>query len=653
MTEDNRGQSVLTEEQATVAAEKVLEKVDSESRFRKYKGNWAIAITVIAVAMSAFHLYTSGFGTLMAMKQRSVHLAFLMALTFLLYPGSSKAPRNRPSAVDWVWLALSITSSLYLFFMFDAFSIRGAAITLDYIMGTIVIICVLEGTRRTVGKELMYLSLVFIAYGLWGEYIPGVLGHTGFTFRRLVYQLFLSSEGIFGTALGVSATYIFLFILFGAFLTETGMGLFIKDLAMSLAGRTIGGEAKVAIVASGLMGMINGSAVGNVAATGTFTIPLMRDAGFKPVFSAAVVAVAGTGGMIMPPVMGAASFIMAEYLGVQYVYIMLAAAIPAVLYYIAEYAYVHIEAVKLGMRVVRDENVIPMRKVMKERGYLIVPIVVIVWLLMIGRTPLYAAFYGIISSVAVSFLSSKTRLTWKSFIRAMEQGARQCVGVGMACAVVGNIIGITNLTGLGLVLGDNIVSLAGGSLIVTAFLTMVVCIILGMGLPTTACYIVTATIAAPALITLGVTPLAAHMFSYYFACLSNLTPPVAIASYGAAGISGQRPSEVGWTGFRISLAGFLIPFTFVYSPQLLLEGGTALSITMSTITSFVGVIALAASLQNYLYVKMNLIQRVACFAGAVCLIFPGVITDVIGVALTAAVWFWQKQQQKQTRMQHA
>lgn len=653
MTEENRGQPVLTEEQATVAAEKVLEKVDTESRFRKYKGNWALLITVIAVAMSAFHLYTSGFGTLMAMKQRSVHLAFLMALTFLLYPGSAKSPRNRPSIVDWIWLALSITSSLYLFFMFDAFSIRGTAITLDYIMGTIVIICVLEGTRRTVGKELMYLSLVFIAYGLWGEYIPGVLGHTGFTFRRLVYQLFLSSEGIFGTALGVSATYIFLFILFGAFLTETGMGLFIKDFAMSLAGRTIGGEAKVSIVASGLMGMINGSAVGNVAATGTFTIPLMRDAGFKPVFSAAVVAVAGTGGMIMPPVMGAASFIMAEYLGVQYVTIMLAAAIPAVLYYIAEYAYVHIEAVKLGMHIVKEENITPLRKVMRERGHLIVPIVVIVWLLMIGRTPLYAAFYGIVSSVAVSFLSKSTRLTWKAFFRAMEQGARQCVGVGMACAVVGNIIGITNLTGLGLVLGDNIVSLAGGSLIVTAFLTMVVCIILGMGLPTTACYIVTATIAAPALITLGVSPLAAHMFSYYFACLSNLTPPVAIASYGAAGISGQRPSEVGWAGFRISLAGFLIPFTFIYSPQLLLEGGTALSITMSTITSFVGVIALAASLQNYLYVKMNLIQRVACFAGAVCLIFPGTITDVIGVALTAGVWFWQKQQQKQTRMQHA
>lgn len=633
---------IISEEEA----EKVLEKADAESRFRKYTGKWAAAITVIAVAMSLFHLYTSGFGTLMAMKQRSVHLAFLVLLTFLLYPGSKRAPRGRPSAVDCFWLALSLSSSLYILFAFDAFSIRGTAITPDYVMGTILIVCILEATRRTVGKELMILSLVFLAYGYWGEYIPGVIGHTGFSFRRIVYQLFLSSEGIFGISLGVSSTYIFLFILFGAFLTETGMGRFIKDLAMSLAGRTIGGEAKVSIVASGLMGMINGSAVGNVAATGTFTIPLMTGAGFKPVFASAVVAVAGTGGMIMPPVMGAASFIMAEFLGVHYAKIMLAAAIPAVLYYLAEYAVIHIEAVKMGMKPIPREEIIPITKVMRERGHLLVPIIVIVYLLLIGRTPLYAAFYGIIASVGVSFITKETRLTWKSFLKAMESGARQSVGVGIACAVVGNIIGITNLTGLGLVLGDNIVSLAGGSILITTFLTMIVCVILGMGLPTTACYIVTATIAAPALVKLGVNPLAAHMFAYYFACLSNLTPPVAIASYGAAGLSGQSPSAVGWTGFRISLAGFLIPFTFIYNPDLLLVGANYFSIALSTVTSFVGVIALAASLQNYLYVPMNVLQRLGMFVGAILLIFPGAATDAAGVGLAAAVFFWQRAQRK-------
>jgi len=637
---------IISEEEA----EKVLEKADAESRFRKYTGKWATAITVIAVAMSLFHLYTSGFGTLMAMKQRSVHLAFLVLLTFLLYPGSKRAPRERPSVVDYAWLALSLSSSLYILFAFDAFSIRGTAVMSDYVMGTILIVCILEATRRTVGKELMILSIIFLAYGYWGEYIPGVLGHTGFTFRRIVYQLFLSSEGIFGISLGVSSTYIFLFILFGAFLTETGMGRFIKDLAMSLAGRTIGGEAKVSIVASGLMGMINGSAVGNVAATGTFTIPLMTGAGFKPVFSAAVVAVAGTGGMIMPPVMGAASFIMAEFLGVHYAKIMLAAAIPAVLYYLAEYAVIHIEAVKLGMKPIPREEIIPIKKVMRERGHLLVPIIVIVYLLLIGRTPLYAAFYGIIASVAVSFITKETRLTWKTFLKAMESGARQSVGVGIACAVVGNIIGITNLTGLGLVLGDNIVSLAGGSILITTFLTMIVCVILGMGLPTTACYIVTATIAAPALVKLGVNPLAAHMFAYYFACLSNLTPPVAIASYGAAGLSGQSPSAVGWTGFRISLAGFLIPFTFIYNPDLLLVGGNYFSIALSTVTSLVGVVALAASLQNYLYVPMNILQRLGMFIGSILLIFPGMATDAAGIALVAGVFFWQRMQARSSAL---
>ncbi len=644
MTQQNDLLEKLPETDAESAAEKVLEKADAEARFRKYAGRWAAVVSAIAVAMSVFHLYTSGFGTLMAMKQRSVHLAFLVLLTFLLYPGSKRAPRNRPSVIDCVWILLSVSSSLYIFFTFDAFSMRGTAIPLDITMGAVLIVCVLEATRRSVGKELMILALIFLAYGYWGEYIPGVLGHTGFTYRRIVYQLFLSSEGIFGISLGVSSTYIFLFILFGTFLTETGMGRFIKDLAMSLAGRTIGGEAKVSIVASGMMGMINGSAVGNVAATGTFTIPLMTGAGFKPVFAAAVVAVAGTGGMIMPPVMGAASFIMAEFLGLHYGVIMLAAAIPAVLYYLAEYAVIHIEAVKTGMKPIPREEILSIKKVMRERGQLIIPIVVIVYLLLIGRTPLYAAFYGIISSVAVSFLTKETRLTWKSFLKAMESGARQSVGVGIACAVVGNIIGITNLTGLGLVLGDNIVSLAGGSVLITTFLTMFVCIILGMGLPTTACYIVTATIAAPALMKLGVNPLAAHMFTYYFACLSNLTPPVAIASYGAAGLSGQSPSAVGWTGFRISLAGFLIPFTFIMNPQLLLVGGNFISITISTITSVVGVIALASALQNYLYVPMNILQRAGMFMGAILLIFPGIATDIGGVALAAAVFFWQRAQ---------
>ena len=629
-------------------AEEVLEQIDKESSFRKYAGKWAQLVSVLAILMSVYHLATSS-GVLMmpAMHHRSIHLTFLMALTFLLYPAfGGKRKSSAPSVCDMIWGIFAVISSIYLLFYFDEFSIRGTAITRDYIMGGIVMVCLLEATRRAVGKELMLLCVVFLVYGLFGEHLTGLFGHTGFTLRRIIYQTYLSSEGIFGVALGVSATYIFLFILFGAFLAETGMGNFIKDLAMCIAGRTIGGEAKVAIVTCGLMGMINGSAVGNVAATGTFTIPLMRSAGFKPVFSAALVAAAGTGGMIMPPVMGAASFIMAEYLRIPYVKIMLAAAIPALLYYISQYAYVHIEAKKLGMRRVPHDEITPITAVLKRQGYMIIPVVVIVWLLILGRTPLYAAFYGIVSSVIVSTIVSVFQgtlmSTMKSYVRALEQGARQCVGVGVACAVVGIINGIINMSGLGLTLGNSIVSLAQGNIFFTAFLTMIVSIILGMGLPTTACYIITATIAAPALLRMGVNPLAAHMFAYYFACLSNLTPPVAIASYGAAGLSGQNPSEVGWTGFRIALPGFVIPFTFIYAPALLFVDSTIVQITLATASAFVGVIAAAIAMQGYLLRPMNMAIRILFFAGSCCLIFPGVLTDLAGLGVILGAWAFQK-----------
>lgn len=631
-------------------AAEVLGQIDKESAFRKITGGWAAAVAWIAMAMSIYHLVTSSsLWMLPAMHHRSIHLAFLMTLTFLLYPASGKKQKGAaPSPFDLIWLVLSVAASLYILLYFDEFSIRGRAIQRDYIMGGLTIVCVLEATRRTVGKELMILSLVFLAYGLWGDYLPGILGHTGFSLKRVVYQIYLSSEGIFGTALGVSATYIFLFILFGAFLAETGMGGFIRDLAMCLAGRTIGGEAKVAIVSCGLMGMINGSAVGNVAATGTFTIPMMRSAGFPPVFSAALVAAAGTGGMIMPPVMGSASFIMAEYLGVHYSTIMLAAAIPAVLYYISQFAYVHVEAKKLGMKKATGERIASVKMVMRQQGYMIIPIIVIVYLLLIGRTPLYAAFYGIVSSVlvtlAVSFYKKTVRETLASFTRALESGARQCISVGVACAVVGIIIGVTNLSGLGLVLGNSIVAIADGSILFTSLLTMVVSIILGMGLPTTACYIITATIAAPALLSMGVNPLAAHMFCYYFACLSNLTPPVAIASYGAAGISGQNPSQVGWRGFAIALPGFVIPFTFIYSPALLFVSDDLLSVGIASVTAFFGVIAAAFAMQGYIYKPMNIAWRVALFVGACLLIFPGMLSDAIGLVVVLGIALMQKMQ---------
>ncbi|MGI6128734.1 MAG: TRAP transporter permease [bacterium] len=632
----------VIETTASAIADEMLEKFDTESRFRKYTGFWAKVVSIVAVGMSLFHLYTAGFGALMAMKQRGIHLAFLMTLAFLLYPATDKSSKDRPTFLDFVWLLLGAAGTIYLVLFFDAFNIRGTANFWDYTFGVITIIALLEAARRTIGKELPLLALVFWLYGLFGDRLPGLLGHTGFTFKRIVYHLYLSSEGIFGIALGVSATYIFLFILFGAFLGETGMADFINKFSMAVAGRSPGGPGKVAIVASGLLGTINGSAVANVATTGAFTIPLMKSVGYKPTFAGAVEAVASTGGQIMPPVMGAAAFVMAEFLGIRYSQIMIAALMPALLYYLAVFVMVHIEAIKTGLVGLPKEQLPNMKKIVRTRGHLVIPLIVIVYFLLSGRTPLYAAFYGIITTIITSWLHKETRLTFTGFLNALEAGARGSVGVGLACAVVGNIIGITSLTGLGLMVGDNIISLAGGNVFLTFLLAMMVSIILGMGLPTTACYIVAATIAAPALIKLGIEPLPAHMFVFYFAALSNLTPPVALAAYTGAGIAGANPSQVGWAAFRLALAGFIIPYIFVYSPVLLMMGGSHIEIIMACITAIIGVVALGAAVQNFLLAKLNLLQRFILFAAALGLIVPGYTSDIIGLSALAIVYFWQK-----------
>ncbi|KAF0196285.1 MAG: TRAP transporter 4TM/12TM fusion protein [Bacillota bacterium] len=637
---DNLNPKLLQITVDDAAIEEVLEKYDTESRFRKYTGAMAIVVTLVAVAMSGFHLYTAGFGTFMSMIQRSVHLSFLFLMTFLLFPAFSKS-KKKVTVFDVLWLIASVLSSMYMVFFFNEFAMRGTAIPRDIYMGTVLLICILEGARRTVGKELPILSLVFLAYGFFGQYAPGIFGHTGFSFRRIIHHLYLSSEGVFGIALGVSSTFISLFILFGAFLGETGMAELINKISMAMAGRSPGGPGKVAIVASTLMGTINGSAVANVVTTGAFTIPLMKSVGYKAHFAGAVEAVASTGGQIMPPVMGAAAFVMAEFLGIQYSTIMIAAIFPALFYYLAVFAIVHLEALKTGLKGLPREMLPNTWNVFKAKGHLVIPLIVIVHLLISGRTPLYSAFYGIVWTVGCSWLRKETRLTFKGFVKAMEAGAIATVGVGMACAVVGIVIGITSLTGLGLVIGDNLISLAGGSLFLTLFLTMVVSIILGMGLPSTACYIVAATIAAPALTKLGVPPLAAHMFVFYFACLSNVTPPVALAAYAGAGIANASPSKVGWTAFRLALSGFIIPFMFVYQPSLLFIEGTVGEIIFAVVTSIIGVLTLSCVLQNYMLTHANIVQRMLLLGGAWLLFLPGLLPSFIGLGLVMVVVFWQ------------
>lgn len=631
-------------EESAENVDEVVRKYEAESRFRKFSGNIGKIVAAICIALSLFHLYTAGFGVLEAIKQRNIHLTFVLVLSFLLYPSGGKSSGNRTTLWDWTLVCLSIYVGTYLMVEYDALANRGGVtVPMDIYTGGLLCLLVLEAARRATGKELPIMALLFVAYALFGDMIPGEFGHRGYSLERVIDHMFLTTEGIYGVALGVSATYIYLFILFGAFLTETGMAKFFNSISMAIAGGSPGGPAKVAVFASGLLGMINGSAVANVATIGAFTIPLMKSVGYRPHFAGAVEAVASTGGQIMPPVMGAAAFVMAEFLGMSYTTIMIAAVIPAVLYYLACWTMIHFEARKLGLCGLPKDQLPIVRVVLKSHGHLSIPIVGIVALLLYGLTPLYAAFFTILMTIVVSHMRKETAISFGGIIRALEAGAKGSVGVAMACAVVGFVVGVSSLTSLGLTFGQNILAFSQNNLIITMILTMITMLILGMGLPTTACYIVGATIAAPALIKLGVLPLVAHFFVFYFACLSNLTPPVCLAAFTAAGIAGASPYKVGWTSTRLGVAGFLVPFLAVYSPMLMFAGEfSAIDLIEAIVTAVIGVIALSGALEDWFLRRCKLWERVVLFVGALLLMIPGLITDIIGGLCVAAIYLVQR-----------
>jgi TRAP transporter 4TM/12TM fusion protein len=565
-------------------------------------------------------------------------------MTFLLYPASKKSvQRKLPTIWDFICIALSLASIGYLLTEYNTFArVRGGFhVPMDYVFGAIGMVMVFEASRRVVGNMLTVLSAIFLVYNFVGAYISGPFGHSGFSWSRVVDHMFWGGQGIFGIALGVSATYIFLFVLFGAFLKDSGFTNFINDLALTIAGRSAGGPAKVAVIGSGFMGMVNGSAVANVVTTGAVTIPLMKKSGYKPKFAAAVEAVASTGGQFAPPIMGAAGFIMAEFLGVRYSTIMLAAIIPAFLYYLMCFMSVHFEAKRIGLKGLSKESIPNALVVLKQGGHLLIPIALLVGLLVYGLTPLYAAVWSIFATVAASWLRKETRMDLRKIIGALAEGAKGAVSVGVTCAVVGVIVGTVSLTSLGLTLGNNILQFAGGSLFMAALLTMIVSIIMGMGVPATAAYIIVATVSAPLLITLGVAPLAAHMFAFFFAALSNITPPVALASYAAAGLAGASPNAVSFTAMRIGIVGFIIPFFFLYNPVLLFDGSSVWFSFWAMITASIGVISLAAGLQGWLITKTTLAQRFLLLVVALLMIEPNVIRDFVGFGILLIVGFWQ------------
>lgn len=586
-------------------------------------------VTAVAVAMALFHLGVAFVGPPSAYVMRGLHLAFAIVLAFLVLP--SRGPQALRLLLALAAGLAALYPALNLTYIENRIYYVDDPRLLDYVAGGTLVVLLLEATRRAAGWALPLTALAFIVYGLG----PGAQ-----SVAVMLDQAYLTTEGIFGIPLYVSATYVMLFILFGAFVEKSGAGQLFMDFALALAGHTSGGPAKVAVITSSLFGTVSGSAVANVMTTGTFTIPLMARTGYRPAFAGAVEAVASTGGQLMPPIMGAAAFVMAEFLGVSYITVATFALLPALLYYLAVFMAVHFEARRIGLVGLPKPDLPRMRTVLAERGHLFLPLAIIVGVLLAGRSAAFAALVGILSVVPTTWLRASTRHTfgWREIVDALEAGSRNTVTVALACACAGIVIGTITLTGLGLSFTGVVLAVSQDSLTVALLLTMCAGILLGMGLPTTPAYIVQVALLVPALVKLGVTVESAHLFVLYFAVLSAITPPVAMAVYAANGISHATLMDTSWAAVKLGLTGYIIPFMFVAAPSLLLTG-PALNVVLAAVTASVGVICLAGSLHAYFFFgAARPWQRVVLFAAALVLIKPGWTTDLVGLGLIALTW---------------
>ena len=645
------------EELGAMNVDELMEQYDLEtSKLRKLTGKVALFITIVAILMSAFHLFTAWHGTLLAMKQRSLHLIFAFTLGFALYPGFKKSSKDKIDITDWLLIILSVGVWGYIFFNVEAIALKGGQMsTTDMVLGVLAVLLTLEVTRRVVGPELPIVTIVFLLFAYFGRHMPGIFAHRGFNVTRIVSHMYMTTEGIMGTPLGVSSTFVFMFILFGSFLDKTGVGEFFIDFAYALTGSTRSGPAMTSVLSSGLMGSISGSSVANTVTTGAFTIPLMKSVGYKPHYAGAVEATASTGGQIMPPVMGAAAFIMADFTGFPYISIVKAAIIPAVLYYIAVGTMVHLEACKLGLKGMPRESLPKVSSILRKQGYLTLPLIAIIFMLVKQYPPTMAALTGIVIGVivamTVSIIKKDNSFTPKDILGAMEAGAKGAVGVACACACAGMIVGVVTLTGFGLKIAEVIVQIAQGRLIPTLLLTMVSSIILGMGLPTTAKYIVLATMAVPAITKLGVNLMSAHLFILYFGVVADVTPPVALAAYAGAGIAGANSMKTGFQAFKLAIGAFIIPYIFVINPNLIMVDsivGTTvnwLPVTAALptiVTALIGTVCLAGTVESYLFGNLRIWQRIILLLAAFALLDPKLLTDAIGLAALAFIYVTQK-----------
>ena len=622
--------------------EAIMKKYDRESNTRIWEGVPKKVVRYLLAAFALLMVYMNLFANWDERVRRSLFVGIVIILSFLVYPakkGSTK--KNHIPIYDIVLMVLG--AGAYFYFVINFKTIIGHATRisqLEVIVGIIGILVLAETCRRVVGIPILCVATVFIGYAFYsglgaGRAFPQVL-------KSIVYNLFYTTSGVIGTPIGVCSTYIALFILFGAFLEATGISEFFIQLANSLAGASTGGPAKVAVISSALCGMVSGSSVGNTVTTGSVTIPLMKKTGYKDEFAGAVEAAASTGGQIMPPIMGAAAFLMAEMVGVQYSEIAMRAIFPALLYFTGIFITVHLEAKRLGLKGIAKEDLPKFVPLFIRQGYLLIPLVALVAMVMMGYTMSRSAVIATLLAILVSIPNKSTRMNPTRFVNALETGGKNTLSVAVACGIAGIIAGVVTMTGLGQILISAIVSVAGDRVIIALFLTMLTCIVLGMGVPTTANYIIMATTCAPILVNgMGINKIAANMFVFYFGIVADITPPVALAAYAGSAIAKSNPMKTALNASRLAIAAFIVPYIFAFNPAMLFIDADVVQVVIIIVTSLVGLTGVAGGLEGYMVTNMNPIQRILAVVGGLCLIIPGTVTDLAGIAIVGASVVWQ------------
>ena len=594
---------------------------------------------LLALLLSGFAVYTAAFGVQPDFIQTSVHLSLALVLVFTL--SVYESPTFIKSIFDWSLAALAFITIGYHFIFYNEVAGREGVLTdMELYLGIGAVILLLEGTRRIMGWPLVILALIFLVYTFTGPYLPGLFEHRGYDIDRVISQIYLGADGIFGTPLFVSSTFVVLIVILGSLLEISGASGVLMDIATALTGRARGGPAKAAVVGSSLMGMISGTAVANVLTTGTISIPLMKRTGYRPAVAGAIEAVASTGGQLMPPIMGAAAFIMADITETPYTTIALAAIIPSVLYYIAVFSAVHLEAVKMGIKPVIGDDLPKIMQTFKHGGHLLLSIVIFILMLAFGYSIMYSSLYAIIGVVVLSYLRKWTRLTPARLLTGLINGAEAVLTVALATGTAGIIIAIISLTGLGLVFSTLIITASAGNLFLALALTMLSSLVLGMGLPTAAAYILVATLTAPALVELGVNLLAAHFFVFYSAMLSAITPPVALAAYAASGIANANPIRISIIAVKFGLAAFVVPYFFVLNPALLGQGNLA-QVGSAFLLAVLAAAAMAATTQGWFLIRLNIVERIILAIVIFLLFFPSLISNITGLAALIFVIIWQ------------